>query len=447
MAKQKIGYVCTECGAESAKWAGRCESCGSWNTLTEQILSPEPSAGRRVARRTSAATTQLSAVNPDAEIRQKTGIAELDRVLGGGIVAGSLVLISGEPGIGKSTLLLEAAARSGLQTLYISGEESPRQIKLRADRLKADISRIRVCPETDAENIAERVLAEKPEFVVIDSVQTVSLEGVNSSAGSISQVRECAVRFMHLAKDSGIPVFLVGHVNKEGAVAGPKVLEHTVDAVLVFEGDRNTDLRILRAAKNRFGSTNEIGVFAMTSSGLEPIENPSALFMESKPENVSGIAAVCTMEGSRPLIAEVQTLVAQTPFPVPRRVANGFDYSRLNLLLAVLEKRCGMFFGTSDAYLNVIGGLRLTEPAADLAVAVALASGLKDFVIPADTLLIGEVGLAGEVRGVSNMDRRLAEAERVGFRRCIIPARNHVSVSTQMELVPVCNIRETLNKL
>lgn len=447
MPKQKIGYVCTKCGAESAKWAGRCEACGSWNTLTEQLLSPEPAAGRRTVRRTAATATKLSDVDPSVEARKKTGIVELDRVLGGGIVAGSLVLISGEPGIGKSTLLLEAAARSGLQTLYISGEESPRQIKLRADRLQANISNIRVCPETDAESIAERILAEKPEFVVIDSVQTVSLEGINSSAGSVAQVRECAARFMYLAKDSGIPIFLVGHVNKEGAVAGPKVLEHTVDAVLVFEGDRNTDFRILRAAKNRFGSTNEIGVFAMTSGGLEPIENPSALFMESKPENVSGIAAVCTMEGSRPLIAEVQTLVAQTPFPVPRRVANGFDYSRLNLLLAVLEKRCGMFFGTSDVYLNVIGGLKLTEPAADLAVAVALASGLKDFVIPADTLLIGEVGLAGEVRGVSNMERRLAEAERVGFRRCIFPARNHVSMPTQMELIQVGNIKETLNKL
>lgn len=447
MARQKSVFICSECGYETQKWAGKCPSCGSWNTLSEEVVSTavKKTVSSGIPRSSS---IKLSDISAESEVRIKTGIKELDRVLGGGIVKGSLVLISGEPGIGKSTILLQMCARLNMQILYISGEESPKQIKLRAHRLHVDTDSLSILPETDIGAIGEKITQQKPDLVIVDSIQTMIREDITSSPGSVPQVRECTSELMRIAKTSDIPVFIVGHVNKEGSIAGPKVMEHMVDAVLYFEGERTLDCRILRAVKNRYGSTNEIGIFEMTHDGLKEVQNPSTLFLQGKPSNVSGISTVCVMEGSRPIVAEVQALVAQTPFPAPRRVAGGFEYSRMNLLIAVLEKRCGLFFGTSDAYLNVIGGLRLNEPAADLAVACALASSLKDFIIPDDTLLIGEVGLAGEVRAVSVIERRIMESEKLGFKRCILPARNKTEhIKTSMELIPVYSVRDTLNKI
>ncbi|MDF2686688.1 MAG: radA, partial [Clostridia bacterium] len=359
--KSKSVFVCSECGFESSKWVGKCTTCGAWNSLIEEIRLPEKSTSlSSKASQTDnsfSKTIKLTDITAESEKRILTGINELDRVLGGGIVPGSLVLISGEPGIGKSTVLLQmcAALCRSMDILYVSGEESPRQLRLRAERLNVMTERLFILNETNMDSICTRVETTKPSLVIIDSIQTMYREDISSSPGSVSQVRECTAKFMNLSKGNDIPIFIVGHVNKEGSIAGPKVMEHMVDAVLYFEGERTLDCRILRAVKNRFGSTNEIGVFEMTERGLEEVENPSLLFLQGKPENVSGIATVGIMEGSRPLVAEVQALVTQTPFPAPRRMAAGFDYNRLNLLIAVLEKRCGMFFGTSDAYLNVIG--------------------------------------------------------------------------------------------
>ncbi|MBO5298497.1 MAG: DNA repair protein RadA, partial [Clostridia bacterium] len=398
--KTKTIYVCSECGAASPKWSGKCPECGAWNTLNEEIVSEKP---EKSVKKTAASAVngnipvKLKEITGKEEARMSTGIGELDRVLGGGIVKGSLVLVSGEPGIGKSTILLQICEQLGesISILYVSGEESPKQLRLRADRLGVKSENLFILAQTDIETICEQAAEKNPGLVIIDSIQTMSHESVSSAPGSVSQVRECTASLMRFAKSKEIPVFIVGHVNKEGSIAGPKVMEHMVDAVLYFEGERNIEYRMLRAVKNRFGSTNEIGVFEMTGTGLKEIGNPSAVFLQGKPSNISGIATVCVLEGTRPIIAEVQALVAPTPFPAPRRVSVGFDYGRFNLLIAVLEKRCKMFFGTSDVYINVIGGLRIDEPAADLAVAVALASGLKDFIIPEDTILIGEVGLAG----------------------------------------------------
>lgn len=449
--KAKTVFICSECGAESSRWVGKCTACGAWNSLSEETILPEKAAAPTKRLYTdNSISIKLTDISAESEKRIKTGIKELDRVLGGGIVPGSLVLISGEPGIGKSTILLQmcAALCRNLSILYVSGEESPRQLHLRAERLNALSDRLFVLNETDIDAICSRIEATKPALVIIDSIQTMFREDITSSPGSVTQVRECTAQLMRLSKGQDIPIFIVGHVNKEGSIAGPKVMEHMVDAVLYFEGERNLDCRILRAVKNRFGSTNEIGVFEMTERGLQEVENPSLLFLQGKPENVSGIATVGIMEGSRPLVAEVQALVAQTPFPAPRRVAAGFDYNRMNLLIAVLEKRCGMYFGTFDAYLNVIGGLHLDEPAADLAVAAALASSLKDFIIPDDTLLIGEVGLAGEIRIVSSLEKRLHEAEKLGFKRCMIPSRNKtVGIKTSLELVGVSSLRDVFNKM
>lgn len=447
MPKTKSVYICSSCGNETSKWAGRCPACGEWNTLSEQIVNQNPPE-RRAAAVKQSQSYGFDELDSAVESRRATGIEELDRVLGGGVVKGSLVLISGDPGIGKSTILLQMCSSLGLNTLYVSGEESPRQLKLRAERLGVNTSNIRVLAQTDVASVCEHIRSCKPELVVVDSIQTMYRDDLSSAPGSVPQVRESAAEFMRVAKDTEIPIFMVGHVNKEGSVAGPKVMEHMVDCVLYFEGERTSDFRILRAIKNRFGSTNEIGVFEMTRTGLRQVSDPSLLFLQGKPENVSGISTVCVMEGSRPIVAEVQALVAQSPFPVPRRVSNGFDYSRLNLLIAVLEKRCGMVFSTSDAYLNVIGGLRLDEPAADLSVAAALASGLKDFIIPADTMLIGEVGLAGEIRAVTSLERRISEAEKLGFRRCVVPARNKLSaLKPAIELVPVYTLKDAFNKL
>lgn len=451
--KTKTVFVCTECGYVSPKWSGKCSGCGQWNTMQEEVVSAEkskPLSGSSVSKIASAAPLKLKDIEYENENRISTGIKEFDRVLGGGIVGGSLVLISGEPGIGKSTILLQMCRYidNNLNILYVSGEESPRQIKMRAERLGVSSGNISILSETDLAAIRERVLSEKPDLVIIDSIQTISRDDISSSPGSVTQVKECTSEFMRLAKSSGIPIFLIGHVNKEGSIAGPKVMEHMVDAVLYFEGERTLDCRILRAVKNRFGSTNEIGVFEMAEYGLREVENPSSMFMQGKPEGVSGIATVSVLEGTRPIIAEIQALVSQTPFPSPRRVSTGYDYNRLNLLIAVLEKRCGLYFGASDAYLNIIGGLRLSEPAADLAIATALASSLKDFIIPSDTVLIGEVGLAGEVRIVSSVEKRISEAKKLGFTRVIIPAKNKISSEIKdMEIIRVSSLREVFSKL
>lgn len=450
--KTKTIYVCSECGAASPKWSGKCPECGAWNTLNEEIVSEKP---EKSVKKTAASAVngnipvKLKEITGKEEARMSTGIGELDRVLGGGIVKGSLVLVSGEPGIGKSTILLQICEQLGesISILYVSGEESPKQLRLRADRLGVKSENLFILAQTDIETICEQAAEKNPGLVIIDSIQTMSHESVSSAPGSVSQVRECTASLMRFAKSKEIPVFIVGHVNKEGSIAGPKVMEHMVDAVLYFEGERNIEYRMLRAVKNRFGSTNEIGVFEMTGTGLKEIGNPSAVFLQGKPSNISGIATVCVLEGTRPIIAEVQALVAPTPFPAPRRVSVGFDYGRFNLLIAVLEKRCKMFFGTSDVYINVIGGLRIDEPAADLAVAVALASGLKDFIIPEDTILIGEVGLAGEIRAVTALEKRVSEAKALGFKRAVIPSRNRIDFNSEIELVPVDNIRDVFNKI
>lgn len=448
--KNKTIYICTECGAESPKWVGKCPNCGQWDTLSEfKTESKENSVKKTFSEDLFKSKVKLSDVNETDEVRIRTGMEELDNVLGGGIVKGSLILVTGEPGIGKSTILLQICLNLSKtnKILYVSGEESRRQIKLRADRLGFSDGEIYLLTKTDIEEICEYAKTEKPDILIIDSVQTMHKDDINSSPGSISQVKEVTSALMTLAKTEEIPVFVVGHVNKEGAVAGPKVMEHMVDAVLYFEGDRSQEYRILRAVKNRFGSTNEIGVFEMTGSGLREVKNPSQLFLSGKPTDTSGIATTCVMEGTRPLVAEIQSLVTQTPFPAPRRVSVGFDYNRLNLIIAVLEKRCKLFFGNSDTYLNIIGGIRLVDPAADLAIAIALASGLKDFIIPEDTLIIGEIGLAGEIRAVTSLERRITEGKNLGFGRCIVPSRNKIDFTPPIEIIQVENIRDALNKL
>lgn len=448
--KTKTVYVCNECGNENPKWAGQCPACGAWNSFFEQIVEAEKTAPLATATDPArrAIPKRLREITAENELRSSTGISELDRVLGGGIVKGSLILVSGEPGIGKSTILLQMCMKmQDLRILYVSGEESPRQIKLRADRVGSYPENLFILSETDISAVIARTEETAPDLLVVDSIQTMYRQDMASAPGSVPQVRECTSELMRVAKSMEIPTFVVSHVNKEGAIAGPKVMEHMVDAVLYFEGERSSDHRILRAIKNRFGSTNEIGVFEMTEEGLKEILNPSELFLLDKPENVSGIATLCVMEGTRPIIAEVQTLVSKTPFPSPRRTTVGFDYQRLNLILAVLERRCGLFFGASDVYVNVIGGLRLDEPAADLGVAMAVISAAKDFVLPEKTLFIGEIGLAGELRAVSGIEKRLNEAASLGFTRAIIPARNKPKGSFHLEIVPAYSIKDVLNKL
>lgn len=450
--KNKSIYVCNECGYESVKWYGKCPSCGEWNTMEEH----EPvvtSKGVSRSRATIQPVKRLSEISSDIEKRLLTGVNEFDRVLGGGIVEGSLVLLSGDPGIGKSTILLQICQKLGesKSVLYVSGEESARQIKLRANRLGVDTENLFVLAHTDVAIIVETIKSEKPDMVIIDSIQTMLLDDVSSSAGSVTQVRECTNIFMHLAKSLGIPIFIVGHVNKDGAIAGPKVLEHIVDTVLYFEGERNYSYRILRSVKNRFGSTNEIGVFEMTQTGLHEVENPSALMLSGRPKNTSGTCVACTMEGSRPILAEVQGLVTASGFGTPRRMSTGFDYNRMSMIIAVLEKRAGYFFNGMDAYLNIVGGLKLYEPAADLSVAMALLSSLTDKVVNDNTLAFGEIGLAGEIRAVNNCEQRISEAKRLGFTKCIIPFHNYKTLSKDlkisMDIVPVRTIRAAFDAI
>ena len=451
MAKAKSLYICSACGYESAKWYGCCPGCGEWNSMNEEIISQNVASRAGGVRAASA--KKLNEIENDASVRYSTGMNELDRVLGGGIVKGSLVLLSGDPGIGKSTLLLQICKTLSdkLNILYISGEESAHQIKLRAERLGVSNTRLSIMCEIDVLAITEYIRQNKPDLVFVDSVQTMDYAEVNSSPGSVTQVRESANVFMRTAKSLGIPIVLVGHVNKDGNIAGPKVLEHIVDAVLYFEGNRNFSYRILRAVKNRYGSTNEIGVFEMRDRGLAEVENPSLMLISGKPKNASGSCIACTMEGSRPIMAEVQALVTPTGFGNPRRMCTGFDYNRAAMILAVLEKKAGYFFGTMDTYINIVGGLKIDEPATDLSVAMALVSSLKDTVVADDTLAFGEIGLAGEIRGVNNCEQRVKEAIRLGFSRCIIPRHNLRNLSSDIcgdtEIIGVRNIREAFEAL
>ena len=450
--KNKSMYVCTNCGYESVKWYGKCPQCNEWNTMEEEIQSYS-SKKTSFNKSSIQPAKKLAEINDDIEKRMLSGVKEFDRVLGGGIVEGSLVLISGDPGIGKSTILLQICQTidKNKKILYVSGEESARQIKLRANRLNVDNDNFYILAQTDVSIIIETIKVEKPDLVIIDSIQTMTHEEIGSSAGSITQVRECTNLFMHTAKSMGIPIFVVGHVNKDGNIAGPKVLEHIVDTVLYFEGERNYSYRILRGVKNRFGSTNEIGVFEMTQKGLVEVENPSLMMLSGRPKNASGTCVACTMEGSRPILAEVQGLVSATNFGTPRRMSTGFDYNRLSMIIAVLEKRAGYFFNGMDAYLNVVGGLKLEEPAADLSVALALVSSLKDEVVNDNTLAFGEIGLAGEIRAVNNCEQRLNEAKRLGFNKCIIPFHNYKGISKElkisMDIIPVKTIRAAFDAL
>ncbi len=453
MAKSKNVYICSECGYESPKWYGKCPGCGEWNTMNEELVSPVSKSVEQKARVSSySRPMKLYDINTADEVRYKTGIGELDNVLGGGIVKGSLVLIGGDPGIGKSTILLQVCQNLGnqIKILYVSGEESRRQLKLRADRLGVT-SDILIMTETDIEIIAEEIKSSEPDLVIIDSIQTMNLTQLNSSPGSVTQVRECTNLLMRTAKSLEIPIMVVGHVNKDGAIAGPKVLEHIVDAVLYFEGDRQLTYRILRAVKNRFGSTNEIGVFEMRTDGLNEVENPSVMLLSGRPMNVSGTCVACTMEGSRPILAEVQGLATNSGYGNARRMATGFDYNRMALLIAVLEKKAGYYFSGADAYINVVGGFRLDERAVDLCVAMALVSSLKDIPIPDDVLAFGEIGLAGEVRAVSHAEKRINEAARLGFKRCILPYYNlknlSKDVNRDIELIGVRSVRQAMKAI
>ncbi len=454
--KSKTVYVCSNCAYETPKWLGKCPECGEWATLEEEVRVVDSGAKSKNYAPVSAKSVKsmaLSDIQPDNELRYKTGMSELDRVLGGGIVKGSLVLLSGDPGIGKSTILLQICQALGrkLKILYVSGEESYSQIKLRADRLKVKTENLFVLCETDVQAVCEHIRSSEPDLVIIDSIQTMNFTELNSSPGCVTQVRECSNLFMRTAKSLSIPVIMVGHVNKDGNIAGPKVLEHIVDAVLYFEGERNLSFRILRAVKNRFGSTNEIGVFEMFDSGLKEVENPSEMLISGRPKNTPGSCVACVMEGTRPLLAEIQGLVTSTGFGNPRRISNGFDFNRLAMLIAVLEKRGGYFFSGMDAYINIVGGMKLDEPALDLTIVMALVSSLKDYALRDDVLAFGEIGLAGEIRGVSHCEQRIKEAARLGFSKCIIPKSNmknlSASIKKDIEIVGVRTIREAFEAI
>ena len=452
MAKGKKSiFFCQNCGHEEAKWLGQCPACKEWNTFVEERIDSGITKGTTVAARAvhEAKVVPLTEVTADDDTRSETGIKELDRVLGGGIVPGSLVLVGGDPGIGKSTLLLQVCQRMAQmkKILYISGEESQAQIKLRANRMGNFTSGLLLLCETNLGIIRSVIEKERPELVVIDSIQTMYSEDVTSAPGSVSQVRESTNVFMQLAKGLCIPIFIVGHVTKEGTVAGPRVLEHMVDTVLYFEGDRHASYRILRAVKNRFGSTNEIGVFEMRQSGLVEVENPSEYMLSGKPENASGSVVACSMEGTRPILLEIQALVCRTNFGMPRRTAAGTDYNRVNLLMAVLEKRLGMSLGNCDAYVNIAGGIKMNEPAIDLGIVMALVSSYRNRPIDEKTIVFGEVGLSGEVRAVSMPEQRVAEAKKLGFKTCIVPSVTLKSIGKVdgIEVIGVSSVNQAMN--
>lgn len=449
--KTKSVFFCTECGNESPKWSGRCSACGAWNSMVEQTAEKVSKGSNKRVRTTNVKSTCITELDTTDEIRFLTGMGELDRVLGGGAVKGSLVLVGGAPGIGKSTLMLQICQQLGqfAKVLYVSGEESTHQLKMRAQRLRVDSENLRVLSETCLGDVLACVEEEKPDVLIIDSIQTLYNEELDSPAGGIGQVKDCTMSLMHLAKGQGVTVFVIGHVNKEGSIAGPKVLEHMVDCVLYFEGDRHMTYRILRAAKNRFGATNEIGVFEMMDSGLQEVENPSETLLSGRPKDAPGTCVTCVMEGARPVLAEVQALIAPCAGSKPLRSCNGFDYSRAAMLLAVLEKRGGLKVSQCDAYLNIIGGLTLDEPAADLAAVVAIASSYLDKPVSGEMAAIGEVGLSGEIRSISHLEQRLSEVQRLGFTRCIVPAHRakELKALAHLELLPVQTIAEALQLL
>ena len=456
MAKAKnTAFFCKECGYESAKWFGQCPACKEWNTFVEEPVSkPKSAKGIAVTSQRAAASSapvpiEINSVSFEENDRTSTGIAELDRVLGGGIVAGSLVLVGGDPGIGKSTLLLQMCynlSAEGKDVLYISGEESLKQIKLRADRIGKCSGTLKLLCETSLDNIEDILTRNKPEIVIIDSIQTMYKEDVAAAPGSVSQVRETTSILMQLAKGLNITIFIVGHVTKEGTVAGPRMLEHMVDTVLYFEGDRYASYRILRGVKNRFGSTNEIGVFEMQQSGLSEVENPSEYMLNGRPENASGSVVVCLLEGTRPIMVEIQALVCDSNFGMARRTAAGTDYNRVNLLMAVLEKRAGIHMSGSDAYVNVAGGIKVSEPALDLGIVMALVSSFKNRAIDEKTVIFGEVGLAGEVRAVSHAQQRVNEAVKLGFKTCILPGvcLKNIKKNDKIEIIGVNNVQEAI---
>ncbi len=447
--KQKTVFYCTECGNETARWSGQCPACGAWNTLTEVPTRPKnENKAAAAAHRARQTPEKLSDLDAEEEIRFTTGVGELDRVLGGGAVRGSVVLVGGAPGVGKSTLLLQLCGLIGQseRVLYVTGEESRRQLKLRAQRLGVSAGDIYVLAETQVSEILAVTEDIKPTVVIIDSIQTMFDAEVSATPGSVSQVRESTMAIMRRAKSDGFTAFVVGHINKEGNIAGPKVLEHMVDCVLYFEGEQSMSYRILRAAKNRFGSTNEIGVFEMADNGLREVPNPSETLLSGRPINTPGTCVTCVMEGSRPILAEIQALVAQSGYGSARRNSNGIDYNRAMLLLAVLEKRGGMSVSGCDAYINVVGGLQLDEPAADLATLLAVASSYRDIPIDSEIAAVGEVGLSGEVRSVQQLNLRLSEIARLGFKRCIIPShvKGDVLQPGGLELIRVKNVREAI---
>lgn len=448
MAKSKVIYFCTECGSESLKWQGKCPVCGAWNTMVEHTEKPIPVGKSRSSAFMPADAKRLSEVTTEQRSRFSTGLSELDRVLGGGAVSGSLVLIGGAPGIGKSTLLLQICNRlcDGRSVLYVSGEESEQQLKMRAERLGVEADDLYVLAETRLSDIMDAAEKLTPDILIVDSVQTLYNENNESAPGSVSQVKDCTMAMMQIAKSQGITVFVVGHINKDGAIAGPKVLEHMVDCVLYFEGDANTSYRILRAAKNRFGSTNEIGVFEMVENGLIEVPNPSKMLLAGRPAGASGTCVACLMEGSRPVLAEVQALVSKTFANVPRRTADGFNFNRAALLLAVAEKKAGMKLSMLDAYINVIGGLQIDEPGADLPVVLAIASSYMDKALPGDMAAIGEVGLTGEIRSVSHINQRLAEVARLGLKYCIIPilSSEKLVIPDGLQVRCVSNLKEAI---
>ena len=448
MAKIKSVFVCNECGYESAKWMGKCPSCGAWNSFFEEKIAKDSNSSNNTEKKRNATPTQLNKVVGSESTRISTGFKELDMVLGGGIVIGSLVLLGGEPGIGKSTLILQICdkLKTDGSILYISGEESAEQIKLRADRLKVNRDNLLFLGETDIDIIEEAINNSKPRLVIIDSIQTIYSDDITSAPGSVSQVREITARVMKICKEQAITTIIIGHVTKDGNIAGPRVLEHMVDVVLYLEGERYFSYRILRGVKNRFGSTNEIGMFEMAGLGLQEIENPSAVMISEREDNPSGSVVVASVEGTRPLLVELQALTSQTIFGFPRRTANGIDYNRLALLIAVLEKKAGLNLGNQDVYLNVVNGIKINEPATDLGIILASASSYKNIPIPNKLVAIGEVGLTGEVRNVNLIEKRLKEAEKLGFKTCIIPESNkkYLKDKFDLEIIGVKNINEAM---
>ncbi|REJ79525.1 MAG: DNA repair protein RadA [Acidobacteria bacterium] len=454
--KPKTVYTCQKCGHQERKWLGKCPDCGEWNSLVEEAFQPQrakaAAVGSNLPQYSSAKPVSYSDIEPQDDARRSSGIDEFDRVLGGGVVAGSLVLIGGDPGIGKSTIIVQIAdhfSGTGGRVLYVSGEESERQIKMRGERLGLNADNLLILPETNLQAILSEAGKVDPDFLIIDSIQTVFSSDLDSAPGSISQVRESAGEFMLLAKRTGKPVFLIGHVTKEGSIAGPKALEHIVDTVLYFEGDRHHNHRIIRATKNRFGAANEIGVFEMTNTGLVAVGNPSEVFLQERPEGASGSVVTVCMEGTRPMLVEVQALVSGTSYGSGRRMAQGFDYNRTSLLIAVLEKRLGFQLGTDDIYINVAGGLEINEPAADLGIAAAIASSFKNLQIPPDTAVFGEIGLTGEIRGVLQAQTRAREAQSLGFKRLIVPASNKKGLEKLLgtRVIGVKNLEEAMDEL